>query len=137
MKKRFLYLLLPIITLILEILPYGAVCNFSDGPTSIIRKTFSYFSIIPFGYANFAPLITAVLTCVVLILLLLYCFTGKDNWATKSKIVLSIGAVISFGPLLFGIRYFSAVGLLISLGLIAELALLHFTLNLTDTEQVE
>ena len=137
MKKRFLYLLLPIITLILEILPYGAVCNFSDGPTSIIRKTFSYFSIIPFGYANFAPLITAVLTCVVLILLLLYCFTGKDNWATKSKIVLSIGAVISFGPLLFGIRYFSAVGLLISLCLVAELALLYFTHNLTDTEQVE
>ena len=28
MKKRFLYLLLPIVALILEILPYGAVCIF-------------------------------------------------------------------------------------------------------------
>lgn len=45
MKQRFLYLLLPIITLILEILPYGAVCVFAPSPTEQVKKTFSYFDI--------------------------------------------------------------------------------------------
>ena len=62
MKKRLPYLILPIITLILEILPYGAVCNFMrpsiDG-THIghFRELYSYFDLMPFGYANFSPLI--------------------------------------------------------------------------------
>ena len=30
MKKRWLYLILPLVTLVLEILPYGAVCNFAN-----------------------------------------------------------------------------------------------------------
>lgn len=38
MKKRFLYLLLPIITLILEILPYGAVCIFAPSPTEQVKR---------------------------------------------------------------------------------------------------
>ena len=70
MKKRFLYLVLPIITLILEVLPYGAVCIFASSPTDRIRETFSYFDLTPFGYANFAPLFTAIITCLVFILLL-------------------------------------------------------------------
>ena len=49
MKKRFLYLVLPIITLILEALPYGAVCIFATSPTDRIRETFSYFDLTPFG----------------------------------------------------------------------------------------
>ena len=63
MKKRFLYLILPIITLILEALPYGAVCIFASSPTEKHRETFSYFDLTPFGYANFAPLFTAIITC--------------------------------------------------------------------------
>ena len=67
MKKRLVYLILPVITLILEIIPYGAVLYFGrateDGGTAV-RELFSYFDLIPFGYANFAPLITAVFTCI-------------------------------------------------------------------------
>ena len=76
MKKRFLYLLLPIATLILEILPYGAVCVFAPSPTETVRETFSYFDPLPFGYANFAPLLTAITTCAVLGLLTVYVFTN-------------------------------------------------------------
>ena len=69
MKKRFMYLVLPIISLILEALPYGAVCIFASSPTEKHRETFSYFDLTPFGYANFAPLLTAFITCLVFILL--------------------------------------------------------------------
>ena len=55
MKKRLLYLILPLVTVILELLPYGAVCNFMNPEGDPWRETFSYFSLTPFGYANFAP----------------------------------------------------------------------------------
>ena len=85
MKKRSLYLLLPVITLILEILPYGAVLHFGNPEGEPWRKTFSYFDPTPFGYANFAPLLTAVITCVVFVLLAVYCLTGKRRKTSPSK----------------------------------------------------
>lgn len=124
MKQRFRYLILPLITLILEILPYGAVCVFASSPTERIRQTFSYFDLAPFGYANFTPLWTAVTTCFILLLLVIYCITGKNSFAKKARNLLWICILFSFGPLVFGIQFFSLVGLLISLSLIAEIALL-------------
>ena len=96
MKKRLVYLILPIITLILEILPYGAVCNFmrpsADG-TSVghFRELYSYFDLMPFGYANFAPLFTGIITCIILLLLVIYCITEllcKKNiyWCVIRKV---------------------------------------------------
>lgn len=125
MKKRFLYLILPIVTLILEILPYGAVCNFANPEGEPWRKTVSYFDLTPFGYANFTPFITAIITCIVFLLLLIYCFTGKAKFVQMSKNILCVGAIVSFGPLLFGIDFFSIVGLLISLSLMGEFLLLR------------
>ena len=127
MKKRLLYLIFPIITLILEILPYGAVCNFANPEGDPWRKTFSYFDLTPFGYANFAPFLTAINTCVVLAFLLVYLFTGKTKTITVAKVLLCVGVVLSLCPLLFGINYFSIVGALISASLIAELVLLLVT----------
>ena len=129
MKKRFLYLVLPIITLILEVLPYGAVCIFASSPTDRIRETFSYFDLTPFGYANFAPLFTAIITCLVFILLLVYCVKGNVRFAIKAKNILYVAAVMSLGPLVFGLSYFSVVGALITTCLIAELLLLQFRIK--------
>lgn len=122
MKKRLLYLILPIVTLILEILPYGAVCNFANPEGAPWRETFSYFDLTPFGYANFAPFLTAITTCAILAFLLVYLFTGKTIKA--AKVLLCIGAALSLCPLLFGITYFSIIGALITVSLIAELFLL-------------
>ena len=131
MKKRFLYLVLPIITLILEVLPYGAVCIFASSPTDRIRETFSYFDLTPFGYANFAPLFTAIITCLVFILLLVYCMKGNTRFAIKAKNILCVALVMSLGPLVFGIAYFSVVGGFITASLLAELLFLQFTIKQT------
>jgi hypothetical protein len=127
MKKRILYLILPIVTLILEILPYGAVCNFADGEGNRLRETFSYFDMVPFGYANFAPLITAILTCVAFGFLLIYCFTG--GFAGVLRSLFCVCSVISLAPLVFGIEYFSVVGALITVSLAAEWLLLCFAVK--------
>lgn len=68
MKKfgKVLTVLLPVVALFLESLPYGAVLIFKDFPDGTIRTTYSYFSPTPWGYANFPPGITALLTCILL-----------------------------------------------------------------------
>ena len=124
MKKRLLYLLLPVITLILEILPYGAVCNFANPEGEPWRKTFSYFDPTPFGYANFAPLLTAMITCAILVLLLVYLFTGKYRMLSLTKGLLCVGTVLSLCPLLYGFSFFTLVGALITVSFIAELVFL-------------
>ena len=129
MKKRLLYLILPIVTLILEILPYGAVCNFANPEGDPWRKTFSYFDLTPFGYANFAPFLTAIITCLILVLIVVYCIKGNVRMAVKAKNILFVAVVVSLGPLVFGVRYFSLVGGLITVSLAAELLLLQFSVK--------
>lgn len=129
MKKRLMYLILPIITLILEILPYGAVCNFANPEGDPWRQTYSYFNLIPFGYANFAPVLTAIITCIILVLLVIYCITAKYRLAIAMRNALCVCAVVSVCPLTMGINYFSFVGALITISLIAEMLLIHFTVK--------
>lgn len=136
-KKRFLYLILPIITMILEILPYGAVLNFANPEGEPWRKTFSYFSLTPFGYANFAPFITAIITCIIFVLLIVYCITGKHRLIVIARNILCVCTILSLGSLVFGVNYFSAVGALITASLIAELLLIHFTIKEPKREPIE
>ena len=135
MKERLKYLILPVITLILEILPYGAVCNFArpaeDGSIGHFRELYSYFDLIPFGYANFAPFITAVISCVIFLMLLLYCITDKRRFVVTARNILWVCTVLSLGPLVLGVRFFSVVGALITVSLIAELVWLQFMIKMS------
>lgn len=103
-KRKIAMTVLSVLTIILEILPYGAVCVFSDGVTEY-RETYSYFDLRPFGYANFSPLITAVLSCVILVLCIILCFR-KSKKLNKALATLSgLAAVISFVPFLMGMGF--------------------------------
>lgn len=130
MKKRFLYLILPILTLVLEILPYGVVCNFAhqniDGTIGTTKSLYSYFDLFPWGYATFSPFITAILTCVFFLLLIIFCISRKSGVLLVAKTVLCVCVVFSLCPLIFG---FSIVGGLISVSLIVEFILLSLKLK--------
>ena len=120
MKKKTIMLCIITATLIMEILPYGAVCNFANPDGGPWRQTFSYFSLIPFGYANFAPFIVAILTCALFCFLLIDIFLKKSF--KKTIMVLAItSTVISLAPLALGKSYFSILGALIFI-LLASLA---------------
>lgn len=118
MKKKLITLCLLLCTLVFEILPYGAVCNFAtpEGPPH--RATYSYFSMIPYGYAHFSPLLTAILTCVLLLIVLISIIFKKAN-GKKTAILAGIASLISLCPMLYGLDDYSIVGALISLCLIA------------------
>ena len=113
--KKYSLIGLPIIAIILEILPYGAICNFATFEGEISRHTYSYFDLTPFGYANFGPLITAVLSCVLLLLALVVIFKQSKVLETIIKVISGIAIVTSLMPLMLGIRFFSVIGALISL----------------------
>lgn len=124
MKKfKIMLLISSVISIILEALPYGAVCNFAD-PEKIIRKTFSYFSLTPFGYANFGPFITAILSCLILIFAIVL-LVGKSKKILGAATVFSlISVVTSFMPIMFGLSYYSVTGGFISAMMIINLILI-------------
>lgn len=125
MKKfKIILLISSVISVILEALPYGAVCNFADPEKSII-KTFSYFSLTPFGYANFGPFITAILSCVILVFAIVL-LAGKSKKIIGIAAVFSlISVVTSLMPLMFGLSYYSVTG-----GFISAMMIINFILIL-------
>mgnify|MGYP007095845188 CR=1 FL=1 len=116
--KKISLVVLPAITIALEILPLGAVCIFAPSPTERVKETFSYFSPIPFGYANFAPLITAILTVVILLLSLIS--LKKDSVFNALFVLSIITAIISLMPLMYGLNNYSLVGAFITIALVTE-----------------
>lgn len=103
-KRKIAMTVLSVLTIILEILPYGAVCVFSDGVTEY-RETYSYFDLRTFGYANFSPLITAVLSCVILVLCIILCFRKSEKLNKALATLSGLAAVISFVPFLMGLGF--------------------------------
>lgn len=118
--------LLPAAAVILEALPYGAVLNFAPGPGETIRQTFSYFSLIPFGYANFGPFMTAALTCVILLLAVINIFADNRRLCKTTAVFSAVAFIISLMPLMFGLDYFTVIGAAISAILAAEFFLAAF-----------
>ena len=125
MKKRKIALIFATIALLLELLPYGAVCNFANPEGEPWRQTYSYFDLTPFGYANFSPFLVALLTCALIVLLVVSLATKKQIRSLMRSISV-IATALSLAPLLLGIRFFSLVGALISLALIGTSVVLLF-----------
>lgn len=118
MKKRLTAVILPLIAIVLELLPWGAVLIFAPSPGERLRETASYFSLTPFGYGNFGPLITAILSCLLLAAALWN--LAKRNKA-KLLFVLSVLALIaSLSPLCLGFRFYSLTAAFISAVLALE-----------------
>lgn len=121
---------LSVLTLILEILPYGAVCIFMDDGGIEIRRTFSYFSLVPYGYADFSPLITAVLSCVILVLCVILCFRKSKKLNSALTTLSGLAAVISFMPFFigFGFRFYGVFAAAITI-LLTAIFILAFSVK--------
>ena len=76
-RRHVLVLFLHAQALLWEFLPLGTVLASKSGPDApLTTQTYSYFSLIPFGNANFTPFLTGVLTflCLLLDILVITCF---------------------------------------------------------------
>lgn len=115
-----------LVIIVLESLPYGAVLNFGEpnaGSIGFIRKTYSYVSLTPGGYANFGPLLTAVLSCALLCVIVLSIFMEKNALQNASCILSILALLTSLMPLLLGVKNYSVCGLSISILLTGEIIL--------------
>ena len=125
MRKKRIALSATTLAFVLELLPYGAVCNFANPEGEPWRRTYSYFDLTPFGYANFAPFLTALLTCALLVLLIVSIVTKKQMRVPMLSVSV-IATLLSLAPLLLGVSFFSLVGAMISLALLGASIMLLF-----------
>ena len=119
---KSLSLAMLIVALVLEALPFGAVLIFVPDPSitsEVIIRYYSYFDFTPFGYANFAPFITAVLTVMLTALCVALIFVKrqpKQLRAAQFGVTLA-AAVISVCPIFYGIQYVTLTGVFITVAL--------------------
>lgn len=130
MKKAIL-VILPILTLVMEILPYGGVLTFAPSADERVSETFSYFDFMLVGYGNFFPFITAILTCVILLMSVIAVVKGAKAINNALFMISLIASVISFMPVLF--LQYSVIGVIITLLLIAECIAAKLILNSKTT----
>lgn len=121
--KKLTYLILPIITIIFEALPFGVICNVPAVEGEAYNNKFSYFSSMPINYGNFAPFMTAILTCIFILLLLIYCFTNKKQLLNIAKYLVCASAGFALGALFGGIKI-TSIGIIITVTLILEAILI-------------
>ena len=120
-NKRILWLVALAIVLVLECLPWGVVMKFAAPHGASYRTTYSYFSGIPYGYANFGPLITAILTIVLLFPIGIAMFKQR-RWVNKTiRTLACVATVTSILPFVWGFDHITVIGAAITL-LLATIA---------------
>ncbi len=112
--KKILLTVFSLSALVLELLPNGVVLNFANPEGDPFRSTYSYFDLTPFGYANFGPFITAILTCVLIVLVTVYCIKPMKWLNTAMLNVAGIATAASLMPWMFGVRYITVIGVVIT-----------------------
>ena len=112
--KKLLLLFLPLIALVLELLPSGVVLNFANPEGEPWRRTYSYFSLTPFGYANFGPFITSILTCILLVLVVIYLLKPRKGLNVAIMNVSGFATAASMLPLMFGFDYITIIGVIVT-----------------------
>ncbi len=117
--KKLSLLALSIVAIILEALPYGVVMLFANPDGEPWRSTYSYFDLLPFGYAVFGPFIAAILTCILTLLCAVFLFSSTNKLEKAIFSIACAAGAISLTPLLLGIEYFSLIGAGISVALIS------------------
>ena len=115
-KKSFVLLSITISILILELLPCGAVLEFAHMSPELTlgyyEEHFSYFNPIVYGYGDFGPLITAVLTCMLAVITVIAVFFENRAVRIALRVVSVLTLLCSLTPMLTGC--YSPVGMAIS-----------------------
>ncbi len=113
MYKRIINIVLSVIVIFVELLPNGVVLIFATSPTERVREVYSYFSLIPFGYGNIFPIITAILSIIILIISIIY-FIYENNYIIKIIFfTLIVSFIISILTIVQGINYLTFNGIVI------------------------
>ncbi len=132
-KALELALALQGIALFLEILPIGSVMVFATSPTERTIEVYSYFSMLPVGYANFTPLLTGILTILIILLGVIALF--KFDKATSIRKVMFVCSVVSLMLSIVPLFLFGTVGMTAASYVISCVILLSLCLQAVANRQ--
>lgn len=125
MRRKILSIVLPLAAIVLETLPKGTVMYFGNPSGEPFRQTFSYFDPIHWGYADFAPNLTALLTCTLLVLVLVNALAQNKKLARVVSVVAALAAVFSLLTFVFGGTTLIGVGISVLLSLATVLSVVN------------
>ena len=97
------------IALVLEVLPIGVVMVFATSPTKQTIEVYSYFSLLPVGYANFTPLLTGILTILIILLGVIALF--RFDKAASIRRTIFVCSIISLLFSIVPVFLFGTVGM--------------------------
>ncbi len=121
-KKIFLTAI-PGTAIALELLPFGAELHFLNPDGDLWCRTYSYFSLTPYGYGNIGPFLTAILSCVLVVSAGIFLWKSAKKLSMAIAILSGVAFFTSLLPILYGISYLTVIGLVISVLLLAEMIL--------------
>lgn len=126
-KRKILIVLLPILTILMGFMPNAIRMRWQTS-TEILYTYHAYASLLPTGYANFAPILTILLAGILLIVLLFWLYLEEGWPAVQVLSALASGmSICAFLVNLISADYFSAVGLIISILLAVQLVTVFIT----------
>lgn len=111
-KYYWVAIMLQCVALVLEILPIGSVMVFAPSPDERVTRIYSYFSLLPVGYANVTPMLTGILTIVIIVMGIIAVF--KFDKSSKLRKVAFICSVISFLFSIIPLFLFGMVGMTVA-----------------------
>ena len=81
MLRKIALPVLPLLTLVLECLPVGVAMSFMGDPAvgDAFTEYVSYFSLLPVGYGNVFPMLTGVITAVLLVVAVIHLCRPGDK----------------------------------------------------------
>ena len=122
-KRRLIGIIDMLAVFMLEVLPVGVKMTFAPSAEDRIIEMRSYFSLYPFCYGHIQPLIVAVISLLLLILLICgMVFEAQEGFYRLTAILSGLAAAICFSqiPTGMGITF---TGVVINLLLITAAAL--------------
>ncbi len=116
-----------LLALVLEFIPYGVRMRWMAPEPEEYRITWhAYFSMMPFGYGDIFPLVTSVLTVLLILSILLYLWIGEFESGVKGLSCLaSAASLIALGMQVFLLGYISPIGIAIA-ALLVFISVLNF-----------
>lgn len=125
--KKIFAAIIPLLMLVAEILPVGAVLVFkvpTETGVETLRMTYSYFDPTPMGYANVGPLFCAVFTVLLIVSAVIFIVSPSNKSRLAVLCLAALTFVFSLLPIMFGLEYLSVAGGIISLLSLAETLLI-------------
>ena len=96
--KKILPLIILVLILVLELLPCGEVVSYVIPEIGPMTKSCSCFSLIPFMKGNVSPLVTAILTCIMIVLSFVHLIKPISNIVLIWKTISLVSIFISIAP---------------------------------------